>query len=462
MKIKSNKKLNAEFEKHAKIFRGVFNEEDHLLEAKNRIMSALPFWIAGLVTAICATLYAQVFRYVEAQSLSMISIFGNWSFIAVPALFVLSFLVIEKFSPDASGSGIPQLMAAAEISQHDPKSPILSRLLGLRIIVGKVISSLLGVLGGGAIGREGPTLQIAGSVFRLTASFLPTRIFSRNLHGMILAGGAAGLASAFNTPLGGIAYVIEELSRSHLSSFRTGILYAVIVAGLVSQLVMGPYLYFGYPKLHDFYLDQALPVVLIAVVIGLFATLFGQSLKLVVIYRAKLNSTLQRAILAGLCGLFFIVFATFASNSINGSGKDLLTELLFDGRIAGPVEVVSRFVGVVVTYAAGGAGGIFAPTLSLGGVAASYLSDLLETGLGPLSILVGMTAALSALTQSPLTSFVLILEMTDRHSAIFPLMISALVGQGISKLISKVSFYEFVCSRILGAQVPPVEKETSL
>lgn len=88
-------------------------------------------------------------------------------------------------------------------------------------------------------------------------------------------------------------------------------------------------------------------------------------------------------------------------------------------------------------------------TLALGGTGASFLGDIIGYSLGPLGVLVGMTAALAALTQSPFTSFVLILEMTDRHSAIFPLMIAALLGNGIAKFLSKNSFYEFICARIL-------------
>lgn len=111
--------------------------------------------------------------------------------------------------------------------------------------------------------------------------------------------------------------------------------------------------------------------------------------------------------------------------------------------------MTSRFFGTAITYGVGGAGGIFAPTLSLGATTSSFIQSLFESHLGTMGVLAGMTAGLAALTQSPLTSFVLILEMTDRHGAIFPLMIAALIGQGVSKFVSKVSFYEFVCLRIL-------------
>lgn len=434
---------------HSKVTRSLFNDQNHIEEAKKRFLLALPFWFAGLLTALFATLYARVFSFFEQESIHLYASLGYWALLAVPIFFLLSWYVVERFAPFSNGSGIPQLMAAAEISQHTPESGFIRSLLGAKIIFFKILSSLMGVLGGGAIGREGPTLQIAGSIFHLTGMVFPKNLFSKNHHGLILAGGAAGLASAFNTPMGGIAYVMEELSRSHLSSFRTGILHAVIVAGLISQLVMGPYLYLGYPKVEVIQLSQLGLLVGISILVGLLVAFFGQSLKLVVIFRSELSTPMKRAILALVCGFCFAAFAIFASRTVVGSGKEILNELLFTTKKASFLDVFSRYFGSVVTYSTGGAGGIFAPTLSLGGAAASYMAQLFHAEVGPLVVLVGMTAALSALTQSPFTSFVLILEMTDRHSAIFPLMIAALLGQGVSRFVSKHSFYEFVFHRIL-------------
>ncbi len=453
MKFKTDSRFNKRLKVHAGIIGGLFNEQNHIEEAKKRLLVALPFWFAGIVTAAVAVLYARAFQFVEQQSIHLFSSLGYWALIIVPILFLLSWFVVDRYAPYSNGSGIPQLMAAAELSEHDSKNKFIERLLGVRVILAKVVSSLLGVLGGGAIGREGPTLQIAGSIFHLTGKFLSKRnVHFKNHHVLILAGGAAGLASAFNTPLGGIAYVVEELSKSHLSSFRTGILHSVIVAGLISQLILGPYLYFGYPKMDPFQISQVGIMIIVSVIIGVLAALFGQTLKAVVIYRDRLNSKSKKAVLAAACGFVIACFAIFASQSVIGSGKDLLNGLLFTGRIADLLDVTARFFGTAVTYAVGGAGGIFAPTLSLGGAGASYLGTLMGENLGPMGVLVGMTAALSALTQSPLTSFILILEMTDRHNAIFPLMIAALIGQGVSKFISNHSFYDFVCLRILTAE----------
>lgn len=440
------------FEKNLRTIRDVFNDQNHILEARTRFLQAMPFLVAALLTAGAATLYAKAFQLVEIESMKLIETLGYWSLASTPALFIVSWALVEHLAPYSNGSGIPQLMAAAEISHQHSQSAFISKLLSVRIICVKIVSSLLGVLGGGAIGREGPTLQISGSIFHLTGKFINKGKHSQNHHILILAGGAAGLAAAFNTPLGGIAYAMEELSKSHLASFRTGVLQAVIVSGFFAQLILGPYLYLGLPKVGTLQLQDAGYLILTALMAGLVVSIFSQTLKLIVIYRSEIKSKNVKIFVAGFCGFTVAAMALFLSPSTLGSGKEVLSDLLFNGKVSDFSQVAARFFGSAFTYAAGGAGGIFAPTLSLGAATSSFVQSLFDSQLGTIGVLAGMTAGLAALTQSPLTSFVLILEMTDRHSAIFPLMIAALIGQGVSKFVSEISFYEFVCRRILATQ----------
>ena len=126
-------------------------------------------------------------------------------------------------------------MAAIELAnpKHNYK---VDTLLNIRIIIVKVASSIVMALGGGIIGREGPTIQIAGSVFRKINEWLPAwwpKVSKRN---MIMTGAAAGLAAAFNTPLGGIVFAVEELTKTHISYFKTALFTAVIIAGLTPRV----------------------------------------------------------------------------------------------------------------------------------------------------------------------------------------------------------------------------------
>lgn len=420
---------------------------EKLGEIRNQFLKLLPFWIAGSVTALVATIYAKLFALTELVSLQMYDKLGLWFIPISPLFFFLSWFLVHKYAPRANGSGIPQLMASIELL-HTRKDRFVETLLSFRIIVIKIFSSLLGVLGGGAIGREGPTLQISGSIFSLFTRYWKISEI-QNKSAFIMAGAASGLASAFNTPLGGIVYVVEELAKSHLNTFRTGVLHSVIFAGIISQMIMGPYLYLGFPKITDFNGMFIIQYTLISIAAALAVIIFSYVLKLLVKRRNELIRIRSHLLIAIFSGFLFSLYAVFISKVVLGPGKELLNHLLFSHESASMLDVVSRFLGSLFTYANGGAGGIFAPTLSLGGSSGSYLDHLLNFNIGPLAVLIGMTSGLAALTQSPLTSFILILEMTDRHRAIFPLMLAAIIGHGLSKLILKHSFYEYVCESIL-------------
>lgn len=416
-------------------------------EVKKYLIKLLPFWVAGSITALVATMYAKLFAICEEYSLVLYQNTGYWFLAIPPLLFFISWYIVEKFSPYANGSGIPQLMAAVEF-KHLNKTDLIDKFLSLRIILVKIFSSLIGILGGGAIGREGPTLQISASIFHLIDKNWKTADL-QNRHGFLLAGAASGLASAFNTPLGGIVYVVEELAKSHLSGFRTGVLHSVIFAGLISQYMMGPYLYFGYPKVLHFQYSWLYQLLTLSLAAGVVVTFFAQGLKTLVLFRSKIKKNFHKALIAIGTGLIFSSFVVFVSPSALGPGKALLNNFLFNKDSASVIDVLARFVGSFFTYANGGSGGIFAPTLSLGGSVTSFVSSMFVADLGPIAVLIGMTAGLAALTHSPLTSFILILEMTDRYSSIFPLMIAALIGHGVSRLIAKKSFYEFVCEKLI-------------
>ncbi len=444
------RRFSKSIEKQISTFVGLFNDPRSLSDARQSLLYAVPFWISAVFTGLASVLYAMSFHRVEVLSISFREYAGGYIFAVVPILFLMSWALVEKLAPYSNGSGIPQLMIATNIANSTDKHSqiLIEKLLSLRVIIVKFLSSLLLVFAGGAIGREGPTLQIAASIFFLSHHILPQKWFQKNKQGLILAGGAAGLASAFNTPLGGIAYVIEELGKTHLNSFRTGTLHAVIVAGFVSQTVLGPYLYFGYPKLTTVSLDSIPQLILVAIAAALIAALFGQTLKLVVLFRNSRKGLYSRITMTLIAGLLFALLIYTAPKSTPGPGTELLNQLLFKAETASIFDLLARIFGSVLTYASGGAGGVFAPVLSIAGAAGSLFSSFFGADLGALAVIVGMTAGLAAFTQSPLTSFVLILEMTDRHSAIFALMLAAIIGQGVSKTVSKKSFYEFVAELI--------------
>ena len=204
---------------------------------KKNALQAIPFWIASIITGLAAVLYTRLFAAAENFTSFVFTQHAWMLFILSPVCFILAWWLVQRFSPYARGSGIPQVMAAIQFSPKTNKT--IDKLLGFRIICIKVLSSLVMALGGGAIGREGPTIQIAASIYKIVYQLLPKwwpKIAKKN---MLVTGAAAGLAAAFNTPLGGIVFAIEELTKTHFSYYKTAIFSSVIIAGLSAQALLG-------------------------------------------------------------------------------------------------------------------------------------------------------------------------------------------------------------------------------
>ena len=411
---------------------------------KNNFLQALPFWIASIITGLIAVLYARLFAWAEDFSIHHIQTHAWLLFIATPVLFVAGWFLSKRFAPASRGSGIPQVMAAIEMA--NPKTNhLIDKLLSVRIIIVKIISSLFMVMGGAAIGREGPTIQIAGSVFRKVNQLLPAswpRVSKKN---MILTGAAAGLAAAFNTPLGGIVFAVEELAKMHISNFRTAIFTAVIIAGLTAQSFMGPYLYLGYPQVNNLVPYLIVLVILVALIAGFLGSLMSKLILNLLAWKRGLKKYSHELMYVLACALVMATIAYFVSMLVLGSGKAEMANLLFtNDKSSGIQLVLVRMLGPIISFTTGGAGGVFAPALSAGATLGAMVAGWFH--LSPdnvnMLVLVGMVGFLTGVTRSPFTSAILVLEMTDRHSVILHLMLAGMIASLTAALVDKKSFYE--------------------
>ncbi len=411
-------------------------------------LQALGLWVAAIVTGLLSVGYASAFRYLESfvdQNLS--SVPEAW-ILVTPLAFLSAWFLVFKFAPEAAGSGIPQVMAAVETIGTKQFSKTYENLLTLKTAVIKIFSSLICLLGGGAIGREGPTLQVSAAVFyffgRQVQRFYP----NADQQTWIIAGSAAGLASAFNTPLGGIVYAIEELAATHFHRVKTALLTSVIISGLVAQTILGRYLYLGFPRLTPIQASTWPAVILTAVVAGIAGALFSRLLLRGLSVRSKIKTPMGLGLAALGCGLVVAALNYLDHRSV-GPGNQVIADILFEGQSANFSLIASRILGTAFAYFSGAAGGVFAPSLTIGATIGSKISYLMgSTNINLLSM-VGMIGFLTGVTHSPFTAFILILEMSDRHSAVFPMMIGALLANGVAKSIQSESFYEQVKSRIL-------------
>lgn len=410
---------------------------------KQNLLQAIPFWAASVITGMIAVLYTRIFAWAE-QGAAYFFHLAQWSvFILTPICFLLAVWLVKQFAPYSRGSGIPQVIASIELS-NPRHNHLVGKLLSLRIIFIKIISSSILALGGGITGREGPTIQIAGSVFRKINSWLPEwwpRISKRN---MVMTGAAAGLAAAFNTPLGGIVFAMEELSRTHISFYKTAIFSAVIIAGLTAQAFLGPYLYLGYPDTGNLSAWLFAAVIIVALVAGAFSAIFCKLILRIMKWKSSFGG--WKLILFVFVSALLIATLIYINGAeAMNSGKELMSRILFS-----PEKQVSwytplvRMMGSMLSFTSGAAGGVFAPALSAGASIGAVFSGWFS--LAPadtnLLILAGMVAFLTGVTRSPFTSAILVLEMTDGHHIIFHLMLAALFANLISHFIDKHSLYD--------------------
>jgi H+/Cl- antiporter ClcA len=411
---------------------------------KTNLLNALPFWVAAFISGGVAVLYAKMFFLAELGT-HLIYEKTSWAFFIIsPTCFVLAWWVVAKFAPYARGSGIPQVSAAIELA--NPKYAYkVNLLLSMRVVLVKILSSLILVFGGGVIGREGPTIQISASIFKKINDLLPAwypKISKRN---MIVTGAAAGLAAAFNTPLGGIVFAIEELTKTHFSFFKSALLTGVIISGLTALNFLGPYLYLGYPTLSGIPDKIIFLTIPIAIITGFAGSGIGSILLYIFKKKRSFKNDFQNIVYVAFCGLVIAALAVFVDVQAFGSGKEIMVNTLFSNQkhLEWYVPIL-RTLGPIISFSTGASGGIFAPSLSAGASIGAVFSgwlDLSDTETN-LIILCSMTGVLTSITRSPFTSSILVLEMTNSHNVIFYIMTTALFSNLIATLVSKHSFYD--------------------
>ncbi|PWU18569.1 MAG: chloride channel protein, partial [Bdellovibrio sp.] len=261
-------------------------------------------------------------------------------------------------------------------------------------------------------------------------------------------GAAAGLAAAFNTPLGGIVYAIEELGVTHFHRVRMALISAVIVSGVFAQWWLGSYLYLGYPVLTPITFSILPSAVLMGLISGFLGAAFGKVL-------ARASQLRQNILNPQFFGIVSLVMGLVMAGLIqmdlraHGAGVEVITGFLFRDEHASGYLVILRWVASTVSYLSGAAGGIFSPALAIGASLGSFLSTHIAPEYPHLMVLLGMIGFLTGVARTPFTSFILVLEMTDRHSAIFPMMMAALAAQSGALFIDDRSCYEYMKKRFV-------------
>jgi H+/Cl- antiporter ClcA len=403
------------------------------------------FWAGAIGIGLISVLFAHLAD--AAQTLfHRVTDVDGWQaalpIIITPAGFVLCAWLAHSWFPGSQGSGIPQAIAARVLRDDSDRSHILS----LKLVFGKILLTVVGLLSGASIGREGPTVQVGASLMLQAARWGGMA----HARGLILAGSAAGIAAAFNTPLAGIVFAIEEMGRSYQSRTNGIVLSAVILAGLAAIGLVGNYTYFGVTDAKigsgaDWFL-----VVACGVVGGALGAGFSWA-ALATIRRLRRwlqPDPLKRTLaFAGVCGLGVALIGLASGGQTFGTGYDQARSAI-EGNALPILFFAEKLAAGLLSMVSGIPGGIFAPSLSVGAGIGSTLGLMLGADIG-LAALLGMAGYFAGVVQAPMTAFVILLEMTGNHDNVIPLMCSAMLGYGTARMFSHEPLYHAMSRLII-------------
>ena len=420
----------------------------HIRRTKHRFFNRttwrtrLIFWLGAILVGVVAAVFALVGEFADHTFREYIASTPWLPFIVTPLGFVLISWLTRSFFAGAEGSGIPQTLVAIERTGEG----LCKRLLSIRIAVGKFLLTVLGLFAGGSIGREGPTVHIGAAIMYSIGRHMhvPARYLER---GLILTGGGAGVAAAFNTPLAGIMFAIEEMARSFDRRNSTMMLIGVVLAGMVAIVVhQDNYNYYGTSPAN---LDFGF-VWLAVLVCGVCGGVLGGSFSQFLISASTWMRPFMPAHALKIAFAFGLVVAFLGLVSggvVYGTGyieaKQIVSCAGTDACAAevGVFYPFLKILATIATYLSGIPGGIFAPSLASGAGLGANIAAYFPMELASTIVVLGMVGYFSGVVQTPITAFIIVMEMTDNQDLVLAMMATALIATGTSKLICRKSIY---------------------
>ena len=368
-----------------------------------------------------------------------------------PAMAASIVWAVRRWCAGAGGSGVPQVCAALDPGVGPGER---SRFVSLRLSCAKILAVSGGLLAGLSTGRQGPSVQVAAGVLFAARRWLSPRS-GVNDRELLVAGGAVGIAAAFNTPLGGIVFAIEELSRRIEQRSSGLMLAAIVIGGLVAVSAFGNFSYFG--RVHVDVLawwSLLLPGALVALGCGLFGGLLA---RLLIASATGLPDRFcgwrrQYPVrFAAACGFVVAVIGLISQGAAVGGGHHHTRELLAAGSAQEHAFLTYtglKFIASWLSAWSGVPGGIFGPALSIGASWGADVAAITGSPHLPALIALGMTGFLAAVTQAPITAMIIVMEMTDGHAMVLSLIGCALVSSLLSRMISR-PLYATLCELIV-------------
>jgi H+/Cl- antiporter ClcA len=399
---------------------------------------------------VLAMLFARASDVAQREFAGLTAAFPYAPLVLTPALFVAIAALTRSLAPASRGSGIPQVIAAS----RDPDGETTAGLLSARTAFAKLALSIAALFGGASVGREGPTVQVAAAAMTQVHRLFRVRVTP----GVLIAGGAAGVAGAFNTPLAGIAFAIEELATAYEQRVALLVMAAVMISGLTSEGIAGDYVYFGR-------MTTTLPlgVVLVAaplagVVGGLCGGLFSRAFLMLRGPDGRWKGVLGRRPLASalVCGLIVAAVGVFMGGMTWGTGYGP-TKAMLEGAHGSYWFGPAKSVAVLATSVSGMPGGIFSPSLAVGAGVGNLLAPLFPSEQSGAIILLGMAGYFVGVVRAPLTAVIILSETTGTTSAILPLFATCLIADWAGSRVCPERLYHALARDFMASD--PLDEE---
>ncbi|CCE22410.1 chloride channel protein [Methylotuvimicrobium alcaliphilum] len=416
-----------------------------MLEFNKVFLSANPwkhrlvFWLGAIIIGVSIALMTLLSEWVVTIFRSISDDYRWFKFIAPPFGIAFTAWLTFRFFPGSQGSGIPQVKTALEIPYTLSER---TKLVSLRIAIGKAFLPILGLLSGASVGFGGPATHVGASIMASlgkVANF-PTLYMSK---GLLLAGSAAGFAAMFSAPLAGIMFAIEEMGRALEERISTLVLTAIIFSGMTAYSILHYSIYFPDNPLYLPWGDEWLAIPFCGIVGGLLGSLF--SWIIVSGHHFMLRLQLPYIPVAFICGCIIALIGFVSEGQTFGTGYQMAKNIMYGSAPMDPLLPVYKMLATCATFFSGIPGGLFVPSIAIGAGFGANLANWFPIAPASVMIMLTITAYFSGMLQSPLTSFTLILEITQNHDISIPIMAAAFIASGVSKLINPQPLNRALC-----------------
>lgn len=431
----------------------------YLQNRKKEMMLESSLLIDGIIVGIFAGIVGIIYRFLITYSEKIVHFFVNKiTFDKIYIFYLILFLIIMgiltgimvKKEPYSSGSGIPQV--AAEVTGRINTNPF-------SVLIHKIFGGFFAALGGLSLGREGPSIQLGAMSGKAVSKILKRDYTKENY--LLTCGASAGLSVAFNAPLAGVMFSIEEIHKNISKKLIVSCFSAAVVADIISQYVFGLDAIFSFPEIKNISLTTYFWVGVLGIFLGFFGTLYNH----IMIFCFKCYNKLNISILLRpQVAMFFSLIFFISFPIVLGSGHNLVEKLIYTsyGILFLTVLYFLKMFFSIISFTSGVAGGIFLPILVQGAILGALFNNFIGDSNIAIYIILAMAGYLTAVVRSPLTAIILIFEMTQKLSYFLPLTICCLFAYYTANMLGTKPVYEYLLGNLLSKEKIKFDGEKEL